>query len=103
MAIDVGVDGRRGVWETRAKRRARDRRGARAAPPTRNRRQRKAAQEPEGISEGARLLALQQLMAGVDADVIATRLEKEFGVENPRAILEWMGLQVQPEDSSKKP
>jgi vacuolar-type H+-ATPase subunit H len=60
------------------------------------RRQRKAAhQEPEGISEGARLLALQQLMAGVDADVIEQRLKSEFGIEDPRPILQWMGLQAE--------
>jgi hypothetical protein len=58
------------------------------------RRQRKPVQEePDGISEGARLLALQQLMAGVDADVIEQRLKKEFGIEDPRPILQWMGLQ----------
>jgi F0F1-type ATP synthase membrane subunit b/b' len=103
MAIDIGVGAEGGeVWDT----------AQNGAPEVEEesdlrrrlgrRRQRKSLQEPEGISEGARLLALQQLMAGVDAEVIAIRLEKEFGIENPRAILEWMGLQVQPEDSSKK-
>lgn len=51
-------------------------------------------QEPTGISEGARLLALQQLMAGVDPDVIEERLTKEFGIDDPKPILEWMGLQA---------
>jgi F0F1-type ATP synthase membrane subunit b/b' len=60
------------------------------------------AQEPEGISEGARLLALQQLTAGVDADVIEKRLRKEFGIENPKPILEWMGLQAEPTEKAKK-
>jgi F0F1-type ATP synthase membrane subunit b/b' len=60
------------------------------------------AQEPEGISEGARLLALQQLTAGVDADVIEKRLRKEFGIENPKPILEWLGLQAEPTEEAKK-
>jgi cell division septum initiation protein DivIVA len=60
------------------------------------------AQEPEGISEGARLLALQQLTAGVDADVIEKRLKKEFGIENPKPILEWMGMQAEPTEKAKK-
>jgi cell division septum initiation protein DivIVA len=51
--------------------------------------------EPEGISEGARLLALQQMMAGVDPEVIERRLREEFGIEDPRPILEWMGLQAE--------
>lgn len=103
MRVDVGIGGVESeeVWET----------AQNGAPEVEEesdlrrrlgrRRQRKSAQEPEGISEGARLLALQQLMAGVDADVIASRLEKDFGIENPRAILEWMGLQVQPKDTPK--
>lgn len=52
----------------------------------------KGAQEPEGISEGARLLALQQMMAGVDPEVIERRLRNEFNVEDPKPILDWMGL-----------
>ena len=55
---------------------------------------RKTAQEPEGISEGARLLALQQHMAGVDPSVIEKRLREQFGIEDPRPVLEWMGLEV---------
>src|SRR5438309_696792 len=34
-------------------------------------------QDPDGISEGARLLALQQLQAGADAEMIEERLSKE--------------------------
>ena len=68
----------------------------------RQRHKKAAPQQPEGVSEGARLLALQQLMAGVDAEVIEARLESEFGIENPRAILEWMGLQAQPERKPEK-
>ncbi len=53
---------------------------------------RKGAQEPQEISEGARLLALQQMMAGVDPQVIERRLKTEFGIEDPKPILDWMGL-----------
>ena len=53
---------------------------------------RKGVEEPEGISEGARLLALQQMMAGVDPKVIEGRLRDEFNVEDPKPILDWMGL-----------
>jgi hypothetical protein len=70
----------------------------------RHQRKTAAPREPDGISEGARLLALQQLMAGVDADVIESRLKKEFGIENPKPILEWMGLQAEqkPEQKTEK-
>jgi hypothetical protein len=50
-------------------------------------------QEPDGISEGARLLALQQLQAGVEADVIEERLSKEFGIKDTKPILDWMGIE----------
>ena len=50
-------------------------------------------QDPEGISEGARLLALQQLQAGVDAEVIEERLSKEFGIKDTKPILDWMGIE----------
>ncbi len=53
---------------------------------------RKRAEEPEEISEGARLLALQQMMAGVDPAVIERRLRDEFGIDDPKPILDWMGL-----------
>jgi hypothetical protein len=68
----------------------------------RRQRRKEPAAEPEGISEGARLLALQQLMAGVDANVIESRLKKEFGIENPGAILEWMGMESKPERKPDK-
>jgi hypothetical protein len=60
--------------------------------------------EPAGISEGARLLALQQLMAGVDAAVIEERLTKEFGIKDPKPILDWMGVEGHtPADRRKNP
>jgi vacuolar-type H+-ATPase subunit H len=64
---------------------------------------RKSVEQPKGISEGARLLALQQLMAGVDAEVIEARLKDEFGVEDPRPLLEWMGVQGATPKQPQKP
>jgi hypothetical protein len=54
----------------------------------------KTSAPPEGerISEGARLLALQQMKEGDDAAAIEARLKKEFGIEDPRPITEWLGL-----------
>jgi F0F1-type ATP synthase membrane subunit b/b' len=60
------------------------------------------SREPSGISEGARLLALQQLMAGVDAEVIEKRLKDEFGIDDPRPLLEWMGLEAPQAEKPKK-
>ncbi len=93
MAADMGDDGGK-VWET-AQNGAPDAEGdSELRQRLGHRHQRESVEEPEGISEGARLLALQQLMAGVDADVIEQRLKKEFGIEDPRPILQWMGLQT---------
>ena len=64
---------------------------------------RKGAEEPEGISEGARLLALQQMMAGVDPKVIEGRLRDEFNVEDPKPILDWMGLHAGARKAAPKP
>lgn len=63
---------------------------------------RRTVQEPEGISEGARLLALQQLMAGADAEVIEKRLRQEFGIEDPKPILDWMGVHLPRSEKPKK-
>lgn len=68
----------------------------------RRQRRNEPSREPDGISEGARLLALQQLMAGVDASVIEKRLKNEFGIENPGAILDWMGIHSEPESKPDK-
>ena len=105
MQVDVGVQGadEGEVWETAANGAPDQEEESELRRRLGRRRQRKSAGEPEGISEGPRLLALQQLMAGVDADVIASRLETEFGIENPRAILEWMGLQVKPRTAPRSP
>ena len=93
LGVDLSAESS-DVWSTKRNRveeeegdndELRSRLGRRATP--------KAA-EPEGISEGARLLALQQLNAGVDADVIAKRLTEEFGVKDPKPILQWMGVQT---------
>ncbi len=66
------------------------------------RRAKPKAAEPEDISEGARLLALQQLNAGVDAAVIEKRLAEQFGVKDPKPILEWIGVQAPPASKPKK-
>jgi F0F1-type ATP synthase membrane subunit b/b' len=103
MSADLGADETE-VWERQGNGAA----GADEEPSdmrsrlARRRAKMVPAQEPEGISEGARLLALQQLTAGVDADVIEKRLKKEFGIENPTPILEWMGLQAEPTEEAKK-
>lgn len=59
-----------------------------------------ATQQSEGVSEGARLLVLQQLMAGEDTEVIEARLKDEFGIEDPKPILEQMNPQG---EKPKKP
>jgi F0F1-type ATP synthase membrane subunit b/b' len=64
---------------------------------------RKGAPEPEGVSEGARLLALQQHMAGLDAEVIEKRLKEQFGIEDPRPVLEWMGFAAGEPEKPAKP
>jgi hypothetical protein len=51
-----------------------------------------APEERERISEGARLLALQQMIEGEDAAAIEARLKKQFGIEDPKPITEWLGL-----------
>ncbi|MGH2980967.1 MAG: hypothetical protein ACRDKV_02855 [Solirubrobacterales bacterium] len=63
----------------------------------------KSVQEPKGISEGARLLALQQLMAGADAEAIEKRLRQQFGIEDPKPILDWMGVQIEQAEQTEKP
>jgi hypothetical protein len=45
---------------------------------------------------------MQQLTAGVDANVIQERLTKEFGIKDPKPILEWMGLQAETPEKPKK-
>ena len=64
---------------------------------------RRAAQEPQEINEGARLLALQQKMAGVDPEVIERRLKTEFGIEDSKSILDGMDLQEAPPQETQKP
>jgi hypothetical protein len=41
-----------------------------------------------GVSEGARVLALQQLMAGADRKTVEETLTKDFGIEDPSVILD---------------
>jgi hypothetical protein len=57
----------------------------------------------EAVSEGARLIALQQLMAGEDREVVASRLKDEFGIANPEDILEDISPQAdEPTDPKKR-
>lgn len=51
------------------------------------------AQQPDGqVSEGARLLATQMAVAGSGRDEIARRLQTEFGIYDPTAILDEIGI-----------
>jgi cell division septum initiation protein DivIVA len=96
MGADLGIE-QTGVWDTQENGATTniEEQSASLRRRLRRRRRRKfiAPQEPEGISEGARLLALQQMMAGVDSKVIEARLKKEFGIEDPQPILDWLGMQ----------
>ena len=47
---------------------------------------------PEAVSNGARLLATRMAVAGSSRDRIAARLQDEFGIEDPDAILDEAGL-----------
>src|SRR5206468_5992740 len=44
------------------------------------------------VSEGARLLALQYLIAGEAGEVVEARLRDELGIEDPAALLESMSV-----------
>jgi hypothetical protein len=101
MNADLGGD-QTAVWDSRNGAIEGDEESAELRARLGPRRKTVPAQEPDGISEGARLLALQQLMAGVDADVIQERLTNEFGIKDPKPILEWMGLQAGTPEKSKK-
>lgn len=98
MSSDLGVEETDEVWETQQNGAVESDDETDALRRRLGKRpRRKSVEQPEGISEGARLLALQQMMAGVDADVIEARLRDEFGVEDPRPLLEWMGLHPEPQ------
>jgi hypothetical protein len=101
MSADLGVD-QASVWDTQNGANDTEEESAELRNRLGRRRKTVPAQEPDGISEGARLLALQQLMAGVDADVIQERLTNEFGIKDPKPILEWMGLQAETPEKPKK-
>jgi vacuolar-type H+-ATPase subunit H len=44
------------------------------------------------VSEGARLLATQMAVAGSSREKIASRLQEEFGIQDPRPILDEIGI-----------
>lgn len=102
MSVELGV-GDAEVWETQQNGAIEGEEESDALRSRLGRRtsRKSGAERPEGISEGARLLALQQLIAGVDAEVIEVRLKDEFGIEDPRPLLEWMG--IHPESQPEKP
>lgn len=102
MSVDLGIE-QSEVWETQQNGAPGVEESSDLRSRLGRRHQRKGAAEPDGISEGARLLALQQHMAGVDAEVIEQRLSEQFGIEDPRPILEWMGIQAPPPKPSQKP
>ena len=52
------------------------------------RRRRKGDDSEEGINEGARVLALQQLMAGADRATVEKALTEDFGIDDPSVILD---------------
>jgi vacuolar-type H+-ATPase subunit H len=101
MGVDLGVE-QSSVWDTQNGVIEGEEESAELRSRLGRRRKPAPAPEPDGISEGARLLALQQLMAGVDADVIQERLTKEFGIKDPKPILDWMGLHAETPEQPKK-
>jgi hypothetical protein len=103
MGADLAAEETR-VWETKrnGEVETEDEEGDKLRRRLGKRTPRKGAEEPEGISEGARLLALQQMMAGVDPKVIEGRLRNEFNIEDPKPILDWMGLHAPPRAKSSK-
>jgi hypothetical protein len=44
------------------------------------------------VSEGARLLATQMAVAGSSREKISSRLQEEFGIQDPRPILDEIGI-----------
>ncbi len=101
MSVDLGVE-QSSVWDTQNGASDGEEESAELRSRLGRRRKTVSVSEPDGISEGARLLALQQLTAGVDANVIQERLTKEFGIKDPKPILDWMGIHAEPPEKPKK-
>ena len=102
MDAELGVQESR-VWETQQNGEVEPDQGTDALRRRLGKRTpRKGAEQPEGISEGARLLAMQQMMAGVEPEIIERRLRTEFGIEDPKPILDWMGLHGAPPKPAQK-
>jgi hypothetical protein len=55
-------------------------------------RSRPAHNNDPSVSAGARLLATQMAAGGGSRDEVATRLREEFGIQDPSAILDEIGL-----------
>jgi hypothetical protein len=60
----------------------------------RRRRKHVAPQQTGEVSEGIKVLALQQLTAGADRETIETRLREDFGIEDPNSILDSLESEV---------
>jgi vacuolar-type H+-ATPase subunit H len=101
MSVDLGVE-QSSVWDTQNGAPDGEEESAELRSRLGRRRKTVSVSEPDGISEGARLLALQQLTAGVDANVIQERLTKEFGIKDPKPILDWMGIHAETPEQPKK-
>ena len=101
MSVDLGVE-QNSLWDTQNGVGDEEEESAELRSRLGRRRKSAPAPEPDGISEGARLLAMQQLTAGVDANVIQERLTKEFGIKDPKPILDWMGIHAEPAEKPKK-
>jgi cell division septum initiation protein DivIVA len=87
LSSDLGA-GRPGAAEGQAAREEKtEQEGRRGVFGRRKRRNLPSRQQGE-ISEGVRVLALQQLTAGADRETIEARLRADFGIEDPSAILE---------------
>lgn len=101
MSVDLGVE-QSSVWDTQNGASDGEEESAELRSRLGRRRKTVSVSEPDGISEGARLLAMQQLTAGVDANVIQERLTKEFGIKDPKPILDWMGIHAETPEKPKK-
>jgi vacuolar-type H+-ATPase subunit H len=86
LSSDLGA-GRPGAADRQAASAKTEQEGRRGVFGRRKRRNLPSRHQGE-ISEGVRVLALQQLTAGADRETIEARLRADFGIEDPSAILE---------------
>jgi hypothetical protein len=67
-------------------------RSSRIPEPVSPARSRPVHNDDHSVSAGARLLATQMAAAGGSRDEVAARLREEFGIQDPSAILDEIGL-----------